>query len=747
MKWKFSAAIVIGFSGLAGTLFSCSPSPESKEALFEQKADSILKLMTLEEKIGQLSLFTSDWDVTGPVMNNNYKQLIKEGKAGAIFNAFTVDYVRSLQKIAVEESRLKIPLIFGYDVIHGHRTIFPIPLAQASSWDIESIEKSEQIAASEATAEGINWAYSPMVDISRDPRWGRVMEGAGEDVWLGSKIAAARVKGFQGENLAAPNTLLACVKHFAAYGGAEAGRDYNPVEMSQQMLFENYLPTYKAAVDAGVATVMTSFNDISGTPSTSNAWLLNDLLRKQWGFNGFVVTDYTSINELIPHGVAADSAEAGMLAVNAGVDMDMQGNIYNSKLVELVKQGKVTEETIDNAVKRILVAKYKLGLFDDPYRYCNKTREKEEVMSPDNIAFARKFVAKSCVLLKNENSLLPLSMPLKSIAVIGPLANAKQDMLGSWSAAGDGKKCVTLLEGLSSSLNGETSITYETGCGIDDNSTAGFAKAVAAAKRAQVVILALGESRDMSGEAASRSSISLPGVQQQLAEAIIKANPKTVVVLFNGRPLAIPELDAIAPAMLEAWFGGTEAGNGIADVLLGKQNPSGKLTMTFPRSVGQIPIYYNHKNTGRPIDPSKVEKYKSKYLDIANTPLYPFGYGLSYTTFDYSNVIVDKVEYGASDTIVARVSVINSGKYDGEEVVQLYVRDLVGEITRPVMELKGFSKVFIPAGSSTTVTFKLTSNDLRYYHSNMEYTFDAGQFEILVGTNSAKTKKAIFTIK
>ncbi|SDC58945.1 glycoside hydrolase family 3 N-terminal domain-containing protein [Williamwhitmania taraxaci] len=747
MNWKLSIAIWLGVSGYLGTLPSCSPNSSSPDRVYEQKADSILKLMTLEEKIGQLSLFTSDWDVTGPVINNNYKQLIKEGKAGAIFNAFSVDYVRSLQKVAVEESRLKIPLLFGYDVIHGHKTIFPIPLAQSCTWDMESIEKSERIAASEATAEGINWTFSPMVDISRDPRWGRVMEGSGEDVWLGSSIAAARVKGFQGDNLADPNTLLACVKHFAAYGAPEAGRDYNTVDMSQQSLFENYLPPYKAAIDAGVGSVMTSFNEIAGTPSTSNPWLLNELLRKKWGFKGLVVTDYTSINELIPHGVATDSAEAGMLAINAGVDMDMQGNIYNRHLIQLVKQQKVSKETIDNAVMRILVAKFKLGLFADPYRYCSNQREKTEVLTIENIAFARKFASKSCVLLKNQNQLLPLPITLNSVAVIGPLADAKQDMLGSWSAAGDGKRCISLLEGLKNTLNSETKIAYEIGCAVNDQSTAGFAKAVAAARGAQVVILALGETRDMSGEAASRSTISLPGVQQQLAEAIIKANPKTVVVLFNGRPLAIPELDSIAPAILETWFGGTEAGNGVADVLLGKYNPSGKLTMTFPRNVGQIPIYYNHKNTGRPIDPSKVEKYKSKYLDIANTPLYPFGYGLSYTTFDYSNAVLDKYEYTAEDTIVVRISVMNSGKFDGEEVVQLYVHDLVGEVTRPVKELKGFSKVLIPAGGSTTVTFKLTANDLRYYHSNMDYKFDPGQFEILVGTNSDQTKKVNFSIK
>jgi len=609
MNWKLKALLSLTIPGLISIFQACNHRPESANAIYEQKADSIIKMMTLEEKIGQLSLFTSDWDVTGPVMNNNYIQLIKEGKAGAIFNAYTVDYVRKLQKVAVEESRLHIPLIFGYDVIHGHRTIFPIPLAQACSWDLESIEHSEQIAADEATAEGINWTYAPMVDITRDPRWGRVMEGAGEDTWLGCQIAATRVKGFQGDNLANDNTLLACVKHFAAYGAPEAGRDYNTVGMSMQTLWGDYLPPYKAAVDAGVGSIMTSFNEINGTPSTSNAWLLNDVLRKQWDFKGFVVTDYTSINELIPHGVAADSADAGRLAINAGVDMDMQGNIYDKFLARLVKQGKVSVKTINKAVKRILVAKYELGLFSDPYSYCNNAREKTEIMTPEHMAFARKFAARSCVLLKNKNNLLPLSSSVRSVAVIGPLADAKQDMLGSWSAAGDGNKCISLLEGLQSALSPNTKITYEKGCDVNDNSTVGIAKAVSAARSAQVVILALGESRDMSGEAASRSNIDLPGVQQMLAEAVIKANPNTVVVLFNGRPLTITNLDAIAPAILEAWFGGTEAGNGVADVLFGKYNPAGRLTMSFPKNIGQIPIYYNHKNTGRPVDPSVVEKY------------------------------------------------------------------------------------------------------------------------------------------
>lgn len=729
-------------------LFSgCKNKSENNLSNYESKADSIIRLMTIEEKIGQLSLFTSDWSSTGPTMRKDYVDLIRQGKAGSVFNAYTVDYVRSLQKIAVEETRLHIPLLFGYDVIHGHRTIFPIPLGQSSSWDLEAIEKSERIAAIEATAEGLNWTFAPMVDLARDPRWGRVMEGAGEDTWLGSKIAAARVRGFQGSDLLNNSSLLACVKHFAAYGAPQAGREYNTVDISERSLYEWYLPVYKAAVDAGVASVMTSFNEIAGVPSTSNKWLLTDLLRDDWKFKGFIVTDYTSINELVQHGVAADLSEAGSLSINAGVDMDMQGSVFMNHLAELVKSQKVSEETINSAVKRILVAKYKLGLFNDPYKYCNKKREKEEIMKQDYLDFAREFAAKSCVLLKNNNNTLPIRSGSNTITVIGPLADSRSDMLGFWSAAGKAENCVTLLEGVKNKVKGSVNILSAKGCNVNDNKTSEINQAVSVAQKADFVILALGESRDMSGEAASRTDISLPGVQLELARAIIATGKPVAVVLFNGRPLAIPELDSIAPAILESWIGGTEAGNAIADVLFGDINPSGKLTMTFPRNVGQIPIFYNCKNTGRPINPEKpFEKFKSNYLDVPNTPLYPFGYGLSYTTFSYSDIKINKTEFQKEDQIIATAEIRNTGDRDGEEIVQLYIHDLVGDVTRPVKELKGFKKILVKKGETVTVTFNVSTSELSYYHQNMSYSLDPGDFELFIGPNSSEGLVSRFSV-
>ena len=734
-------------SGMSCTRYE-SIGKNDKDAGFRLKADSLLKLMTLDEKIGQLALYTSGWDVTGPVLSQDYRNLIKQGKVGGVFNAYTVGYARELQELAVEETRLGIPLIFGYDVIHGHRTIFPVPLGQAASWDTAAIEKSERIAATEATAEGINWVYAPMVDIARDPRWGRVMEGAGEDTWLGCQIARARVKGFQGNDLSSPNTAMACVKHFAAYGAPQAGRDYNTVDMSKRSLFEWYLPPYKAAIDAGAGSLMTSFNEIAGVPSTSNKWLLTDLLRDQWGFTGFVVSDYTAINELINHGVAKDSAQAGELAINAGVDMDMQGGIYANDLKELIKSGKVKESTINKAAENILVAKYKLGLFDDPYRYCNPAREKTDIMRPEYKTFAKEFVAKSCVLLKNWNKTLPISKNVSSIAVIGPLGNSKKDMLGSWSAAGQADSCVTLLDGIKNKLGPRAKISYFKGCDVDSSKHTDIAGAVKLAKKSAYIVLALGESADMTGEAASRAFIDLPGDQLELAKAVITLGKPTAVVLFNGRPLAIPELDKIAPAILETWFGGTEAGNGIADVLFGDYNPSGKITMTFPRSVGQIPIFYNSKNTGRPVDPKHPgEKYKSRYLDSPNTPLYPFGYGLSYTTFSYSDIKLNKTTFAADDTIKASVNVTNTGDYDGEEVVQLYIRDLVGNVTRPVKELKGFYKVMIKSKETKTIHFSLTPDDLRYYHQDMSFQWDPGEFTLFIGTDSATKNSVNFSLE
>jgi beta-glucosidase len=729
--------------------FSCK---QSKDTASDQKmgafVDGLINKMTLDEKIGQISLFTSDWSTTGPSMRNDYIDLIKKGKAGSVFNAFTVDFVKELQRIAVEETRLHIPLLFGYDVIHGHRTIFPIPLGQASTWDTAIIEKAERVAAIEATAEGLNWVFAPMVDIARDPRWGRVMEGSGEDTFLGSLISAARVRGFQGESLSDNNSVIACVKHFAAYGAPQGGRDYHTVDMSERSLFEWYLPVYKAAVDAGAGSVMTSFNEIAGVPSTSNKWLLTDLLRDKWKFDGFIVTDYGSINELIPHGVASDPAQAAELSINAGVDMDMQGSAFLNQIAALVKSNKVSEETIDNAVRRILIAKYKLGLFDDPYRYCDKKREAEEIMTPAFREFAREVAAKSCVLLKNENKTLPIPADVKTIALIGPLADSKEDMLGFWSGAGQPDKCITLLDGLKNKVKSSVKILTVKGCNVNDDSLDEISKAVTAARNADFIILALGENRMMSGEAASRTDISLPGIQMKLAEAVIKTGKPSVTVLFNGRPLAIPDLDKTAPAILEVWFGGTEAGNGITDVLFGDVNPSGKLTMTFPRNVGQIPIFYNSKNTGRPINPENpYEKYKSNYLDSPNTPLYPFGYGLSYTSFSYSDIKLNKESFGLSDKIIASVDVTNTGERNGEEIVQFYVRDLVGDVTRPVRELKGFKKVHLNKGETVNVTFMLSTGELSYYHQDMSFSTDPGDFELFIGTNSVETKKISFNIQ
>jgi beta-glucosidase len=680
-------------------------------------------------------------------MRKDYVELIRKGELGSILNAYTVDYVKSLQKIAVEETRLHIPLIFGFDVIHGHRTIFPVPLGQASSWDPEAIEKSERIAAIEASAEGINWTYSPMVDLARDPRWGRVMEGAGEDTYLGCLIASARVRGFQGTDLMDKSSILACVKHFAAYGAPQAGRDYFTVDMSERSLHEWYLPPYKAAVNAGVASVMTSFNEIAGVPSTSNKWLLTDLLRNDWKFEGFVVTDYNAINELISHGVAADSVEASYLAIKAGSDMDMMASTYVDHLASLVRSKRLSEEEINIAVKRILVAKYKLGLFSDPYKYCDKDREKNEIMRQEYLDFARKFASESCVLLKNDNKILPIKKEVKTIAVIGPLADSKRDMLGSWSAAGDPAKCITLLEGVKNKAGESVKILTAKGCDVLDKKRDEINQAVALARKADFVILALGESREMTGEAASRSDISLPGVQLELAGEIIKTGKPVAVVLFNGRPLAIPELNKMAPAILETWFGGTQAGNAIADILFGDVNPSGKLTMTFPMNTGQIPVYYNSKNTGRPVNPERpFEKYKSNYLDIPNSPLYPFGYGLSYTSFNYSDIKMNKSEFRGNEQITTSVDVTNTGDRDGVEIVQLYIRDLVGDVTRPVKELKGFKKVLIKKGETVNVTFTLSPDELSYYHQDMSFKYDPGDFELFIGTNSAESRSTKFSI-
>lgn len=731
-----------------------NPNPTSQSKNIDARVDSVLSLMTLDEKIGQITLYTSDYDVTGPTIRKGYADDIKSGKCGNIFNAQTAAFTRKLQDIAMTQTRLKIPLLFGYDVIHGYKTIFPTPLGESTSWDLEAIEKSAHIAGEEAAASGLHWTYAPMVDIARDPRWGRCMEGSGEDTYLGSLIAAARVRGFQ-TKIGAPNSVAACAKHFAAYGAALAGRDYNSVDMSDVSLWETYLPPFKACVDAGALTFMTSFNEINGVPSSANKMLLTDILKNKWGFKGFVVTDYTSINEMVQHGNVKDDKDAGEKSINAGVDMDMQGAVYSNYLSKSISEGSVSIDRVNDAVKRILRVKFQLGLFEDPYKFCDEAREKSIIFSDANRQVARQIARKCMVLLKNDKQILPLSKSVKNIAVIGSLANSRPDMMGSWSGAGEGDKCVSLLEGLKSKMP-NANIVYTEGYVLENKppkmqnsairtTVTDFSDAVKTANTADIVIVAVGERGWMTGEASCRADITLPGAQDDLVRALIATGKPVVVVLMNGRPLAIPYLAENASAMLEAWFPGTEGGNAIADVLFGDYNPAGKLTMTFPRSVGQVPLYYNHKNTGRPATPDN--KYSSKYMDVAVTPQYPFGFGLSYTSFDYSDFGVNKTSFAFGEKLEAIVTVKNSGNFDGEEVVQLYVRDLVGSLTRPVKELKGFKKIFLKQGESKTVSFTLTSDDLAFYHTNLEKFAEAGEFDIFIGTNSDVSKAVRVVLK
>ena len=711
----------------------------------------LIAKMTLDEKVGQLNLLTSNWESTGPTMRDSYKEDVRAGRVGAIFNAYTAKYTRELQALAVEGTRLKIPLIFGYDVIHGHRTIFPISLGEAASWDLQAIEKSARISAIEASAEGIHWTFSPMVDIARDARWGRISEGAGEDVYLGSLIARARVRGYQGDDLSRPDTILATAKHFAAYGAAQAGRDYHTVDISERTLRDVYLPPFKAAADAGAATFMTSFNELDGVPASGSRHLLTEVLRDKWGFKGFVVTDYTSINEMVPHGYSKDLKQAGEQAINAGVDMDMQGAVYMENLAKSVTEGKVDIKRVDAAVKSILEMKYRLGLFEDPYRYANEEREKATIYKPEFLEAARDVARKSIVLLKNRGNALPLAAAAKSIAVIGPLGNSKEDMIGSWSAAGDRKtRPVTLLEGLQARAPKGTSVGYAKGASYDfaaEGKTDGFAEAIALAQKSDVIIAAVGEHWNMTGEAASRTSLDLPGNQQALLEELKKTGKPIILVLMSGRPNSIGWADANADAILEAWYPGTMGGHAIADILYGDYNPSAKLPVTFPRNVGQVPIHYDMKNTGRPIElGAPGAKYVSRYLDTPNTPLYPFGYGLSYTSFTYSPVTLDKAKVRPGEKLTASVTVTNSGARAGEEVVQLYVRDLVGSVTRPVKELKGFEKISLRKGETRTVRFTLTDADLAFTRQDMSWGSEPGQFKLWVGPSSAEGSEAAFEL-
>ena len=684
----------------------------------DKQIEDLIQKMTLDEKLGQMTLFTTDWESTGPTIRGGYENDIRSGRCGSLFNSHTVDFTTKLQKIAVEESRLKIPLLFGYDVIHGYKTMFPIPLAEASSWDLKAIENSAYTMSKEAAASGLHWTYAPMVDITREPRWGRVMEGAGEDTYLGSRIAEARVRGIQGHGFDKADRLVACVKHFAGYGAPIAGRDYNTVDMSERMFREVYLPPYKAAVLAGAKSVMTSFNELDGVPATGNKFLLTDILRNEWNFDGFIVTDYTSINEMVNHGIVGNETDAGILALNAGVDLDMQGGIYQDMIKAGLNDGRISITQVDNAVRRILKIKKELGLFDDPYRFSNKARETKTIKAPENIAASRDMAKKSIVLLKN-SGVLPIKNK-KTIAVIGPLANDKENLIGAWSASGEGKDCTSLLEGLKAkTVNKEINVVYAKGCEIVGNDKSKFDEAINIAKVSDIILLAIGENKDMSGEAAARAMIRVPGVQEELLTELKKLGKPIVTILMNGRPLILTDVDAQSDAVLECWWLGTEAGNAIADVLMGDYNPSGKLTISFPRHEGQIPVFYSQKNTGRPYNPDS--KWNSRYLDMPNSPLYPFGFGLSYTSFDYGIVNSSASKFSNKDNLKLSVNVKNSGAYDGEEVVQLYIRDMVGSVTRPLKELKAFQKIFLKKGESKLVEFALSKEDFSFYKKNMDW--------------------------
>ena len=710
----------------------------------EQKADSVLKLMTLAEKIGQMNQYSSDFAATGPITKDGDKQTqVKNGSIGSYLNVIGAERTRSLQEIAMQ-SRLKIPLLFGQDVIHGFRTTFPIPLAEAASWDLSAIQVSARIAAIESAAAGIHWTFAPMVDISRDPRWGRVMEGAGEDPYLGALIAVARVKGFQGKGLGNTDAVMACVKHFAAYGAAVGGRDYNSVDMSLRQLHEIYFPPFKAAAQAGAATFMNSFNDLNGIPATGNKYLQRDILKGEWKFKGFVVSDWGSVGEMIDHGYAKDNYEAAMLAANAGSDMDMESRSYTRHLQQLVKDGKIKTTVIDDAVRRILTKKIEMGLFNDPYKFSSEAREKEQWDNPDHKQAARNIAKKSIVLLKNDQQLLPLPRQNKTIAFIGPFVKSVRDHLGFWSFEwpDDSSRIVTIWDAVQKKIIPGTKLLYAKGCEITDSSRAGFADAVATANQADIVVITVGEKRDMSGEAKSRSNIGLPGVQEELIKAVVASGKPVVVMISAGRPLVFNWTSENVPAILYTWWLGTEAGNAMADVLFGDYNPSGKLPMTFPRSEGQIPICYNNYNTGRPAKNEIDVNYVSAYTDVQNSPRFPFGFGLSYTNFSYENLVLSNSNPKGTTVIKARINITNSGTKDGEEVVQLYIRDKTASAVRAVKELKGFQKIFLKAGEIKEVVFNISTADLKFYNNDLTYDWEAGEFHIMIGGNSRDIKLA-----
>ncbi len=774
---KRALFIAFSLSALMTTAMPGKNNPKDTPREMDKFVTELMKKMTVEEKIGQLNLPVTGEITTGQAQSSDVAKKIEQGLVGGLFNLKGVDKIRDVQKLAVEKSRLGIPLLFGMDVVHGYETIFPIPLGLSCSWDMAAIEQSARIAATEASADGISWTFSPMVDISRDPRWGRVSEGNGEDPFLGGAIARAMVLGYQGADLGNQlkhnNEIMACVKHFALYGAGEAGRDYNTVDMSRNRMFNEYLYPYQAAVDAGVGSVMASFNEIDGVPATANKWLMTDVLRKQWGFNGFVVTDFTGIAEMVAHGIG-DLQTVSARALNAGVDMDMVSAGFVGTIKKSIDEGKISMETLDTACRRILEAKYKLGLFDNPYKYCDLKRPAREIFTKEHREAARRIAGESFVLLKNGSihpgSAEPL-LPLKkegTVAVIGPLANTRSNMPGTWSVAARLNDYPSVYEGLKEMMAGKVNITYAKGSNLisdaayeeratmfgrslnRDNRTDKemLDEALKVAAGADVIVAALGESSEMTGESSSRTDLNIPDVQRTLLEALLKTGKPVVLTLFTGRPLTLVWEQENVPAILNVWFGGSEAAYAIGDVLFGDVNPSGKLTMTFPKNVGQIPLFYNHKNTGRPLAEGKwFEKFRSNYLDVDNEPLYPFGYGLSYTTFRYSDITLDKTVMGQDGSVTATVSVTNTGKRDGAEVVQLYIRDLVGSITRPVKELKGFEKVFIKAGESKTISFKITPELLRFYDYDLNHVAEPGDFDIMIGGSSQAVKTARLTLK
>lgn len=759
---KMLQKLLLGLLVVASMNVTAQTSNEAKMKTF---VDGLMKKMTLEEKLGQLNLPGAGDITTGQASSSDIAKKIADGKVGGLFNIKSVAKIKEVQKLAVEKSRLKIPMLFGMDVIHGYETVFPIPLGVSCVWDMKLVERSAQIAAQEASADGINWTFSPMVDISRDPRWGRISEGSGEDAYLGSQIAKAMVKGYQGNGTYKNNNIMSCVKHYALYGAAEAGRDYGTTDMSRQRMYNEYLPPYKAAVDAGVASVMASFNEIDGVPATANKWLLTDVLRKQWGFKGFIVTDYTGINEMVDHGIG-DLQTVSARALMAGIDMDMVGEGILTTTAKSLKEGKVTQQQIDNACRRILEAKYKLGLFDDPYKYCDENRAKTEIFTAANRKEARAIAAESFVLLKNSNNALPLKKS-GTIALIGPLADATENMTGTWSVAAKFSESISVIKGLKEVAGSGVNVLYAKGSNLDEDSLIEergtmFGKslkrdrrpaadilqeAINIANQSDVIVAALGEAAEMSGEASSRTNIEIPGIQKELLKALLKTGKPVVLVLFTGRPLALKWEQENVPAILNVWFGGSEAGYAVADVLFGDVNPSGKLSTTFPQNIGQVPIFYNHKNTGRPLPEGKwFQKFRSNYLDVSNDPLYPFGYGLSYTSFSYSDIKLNNTSFKAGQKITASVTVTNTGTKTGKEVVQLYIRDLVGTSTRPVKELKGFQKIELKAGESKTISFDITADDLKYYNYDLKYVAEPGDFKVFIGGNSRDVKQADFKL-